>query len=76
MDLSTNMCTSILGAGNPGSKFSVSPDEVEINEPGGLALNPTDQCLYIADTNNHCIKVYHLKKNVVSLVSSDSIVSY
>ena len=29
-----------------------------LNEPGGICVHPSGQWLYIADTNNHCVKVY------------------
>ncbi|XP_049872474.1 NHL repeat-containing protein 2 [Pectinophora gossypiella] len=41
-----------------------SPDPVKFNEPSGLAITPDGKYLYIADTNNHSIKLLNLAKNV------------
>ncbi|XP_013200443.1 NHL repeat-containing protein 2 [Amyelois transitella] len=39
-------------------------DPVKFNEPSGLSMSPDGKYLYIADTNNHSIKVLNLAKNV------------
>lgn len=41
-----------------------SPDPETFNEPSGLAVSADGKYLYIADTNNHCIKLLNLVKNV------------
>ncbi|XP_026325656.1 NHL repeat-containing protein 2 [Hyposmocoma kahamanoa] len=41
-----------------------SPDPVTFNEPSGLAVSIDGKYLYIADTNNHSIKLLNLVKNV------------
>ena len=32
----------------------------QLNEPAGICANPDGSCLYIADTNNHTIKILSL----------------
>lgn len=41
-----------------------STDPAKFNEPSGLSLTQDGKYLYIADTNNHCIKILNLAKNV------------
>lgn len=40
----------------------------QFNEPGGLCASEDGSSLYIADTNNHAIKVLSLKDNLVKQV--------
>ncbi|XP_075992067.1 NHL repeat-containing protein 2 isoform X2 [Anticarsia gemmatalis] len=39
-------------------------DPAKFNEPSGLSMTQDGKYLYIADTNNHCIKILNLAKNV------------
>lgn len=39
-----------------------------MNEPGGLCFNPEDNSIYVADTNNHCIRKIDLSANAVETV--------
>ncbi|MFQ6116557.1 MAG: hypothetical protein ACE5NG_21070, partial [bacterium] len=57
----TRECKSWLGTGKPGFHDGTSP---EFYEPSGLAF--ADDRLYIADTNNHKIRVVDLKTDDVS----------
>jgi len=41
----------------------------QFNEPSGLAISPDDNILYVADTNNHTLKVIDLKNEKISTVS-------
>ncbi|CAB3231248.1 unnamed protein product [Arctia plantaginis] len=41
-----------------------STDPAKFNEPSGLSITQDGKYLYIADTNNHCIKILNLAKNV------------
>ncbi len=50
-----------MGSGNPGYKDGRSP---EFFEPGGLAISGNN--LYIADTNNHRIRVVDISTGIVS----------
>jgi thiol-disulfide isomerase/thioredoxin len=53
--------TSLLGTGKPGQKDGSSPS---FYEPGGLSI--AKDSLYIADTNNHAIRVVDLKRSKTS----------
>lgn len=39
-------------------------DPATFNEPSGLSITADGKYLYIADTNNHCVKILNLTKNV------------
>ena len=39
-----------------------------LSEPGGLCMHPGARLLYIADTNNHCLKVYDFDTALISQV--------
>ena len=41
---------------------------LQMNEPGGLCVNPDENILYVADTNNHCIRRVDLSLNSVEMV--------
>ena len=40
-----------------------------LNEPGGICVHPSKPHLYIADTNNHAVKILDLQTRQLSLVS-------
>lgn len=61
-------CETFLGTGKPG--LSSGGDSVQFDEPGGLCVSPDGQFLYVADTNNHAIRVIDLKTKTVSQVWS------
>ena len=68
IDVTSKKCSTLAGLGKPCLKdgeFS----EAGFSEPGGLCLSGDK--LYIADTNNHCVRVMDLHSNIVSLVSSE-----
>ena len=56
LDPKRKSVTTLLGTGKPGQADGTSPS---FYEPGGLAL--ANDKLYIADTNNHAIRVADLK---------------
>lgn len=56
LDPNQDKVTSLLGTGKPGQADGTTPS---FYEPGGLAL--ANGKLYIADTNNHAIRVVDLK---------------
>lgn len=53
VDLKTHCCHTVLGRGVPGMKDGVG-QEALFSEPSGLSI--AGDFLYIADTNNHCIR--------------------
>lgn len=56
----TNTISSLYGTGKAGNSQSKSP--IQFNEPGGLCISNNPDILYVADTNNHCIKSINLTK--------------
>ncbi|XP_034234276.1 NHL repeat-containing protein 2 [Thrips palmi] len=52
-----NSCVAYIGTGKPGNLLSGLKSQ--LHEPGGLCVNKTGTELYIADTNNHTIKVFN-----------------
>ncbi|HEX4146762.1 MAG TPA: thioredoxin-like domain-containing protein [Pirellulales bacterium] len=54
IDLSQNTCQTLAGALQPGA----TDDPPRFDEPAGLSV--TDDRLYVADTNNHAIRVIDL----------------
>lgn len=63
IDLKERRVETIAGSGKAG--FADGPaKEALFNEPGGLAVG--GDMLYVADTNNHAIRVLDLKKGTVS----------
>jgi hypothetical protein len=43
---------------------------LQLNEPGGICVSNDRQRLYVADTNNHCIKVVYLKDKIIEKVTT------
>ncbi|KAM5271568.1 NHL repeat-containing protein 2 [Ctenodactylus gundi] len=67
VDPKTKNCTTLAGTGDT-SNTSSSFTESTFNEPGGLCVGENDQLLYVADTNNHQIKVMDLETKTVSVL--------
>ena len=61
LDPKRKSVTTLLGTGKPGQADGTSPS---FYEPGGLAI--ANDKLYIADTNNHAIRVADLKTKTTS----------
>lgn len=68
VDAATRSCQTVLGSGKPGNQNGSLPEQQELNEPGGLCVDPEGWRLYIADTNNHAIKVWDLESQEISVV--------
>lgn len=58
-------CESFLGTGKPGLS-SGEENAIQFDEPGGLCVSPDGETLYVADTNNHAIRVIDLKTKKAS----------
>ena len=43
-------------------------EHAQFSEPGGLCLDPTERVLFVADTNNHAIRVLDLDQRTVTQV--------
>jgi thiol-disulfide isomerase/thioredoxin/DNA-binding beta-propeller fold protein YncE len=59
LDLSAKTCRTFVGDGQSGKE----DDPPRFHEPAGLSI--AGNLLYVADTNNHCIRVVDLKSNEV-----------
>lgn len=68
MDPKTKVCSTLAGTGDANDAAS-SFAESAFNEPGGLCVGESGRLLYVADTNNHQIKVMDLEAETVSVVS-------
>ncbi|XP_055280272.1 NHL repeat-containing protein 2 [Moschus berezovskii] len=67
VDPKTKNCTTLAGTGNASNIIGSSFTESTFNEPGGLCIGENGQLLYVADTNNHQIKVLDLETKTVSV---------
>lgn len=70
MDPKTKNCTTLAGTGDASNVITSSFTESTFNEPGGLCIGENGQLLYVADTNNHQIKVMDLETKTISVVSN------
>ena len=64
---STCVIETLAGSGSAGmldGDFTTA----EFNEPGGLCIGQGGKKLYVADTNNHTIRVLDLEEKIVSQV--------
>ena len=62
LDLSSNAVKTLIGNGNPGNIKGLF-EEAQLNEPEGIQAS--NRYLYIADTNNHEIKVADLSEKTI-----------
>ena len=69
IDVKTRSCHTLMGTGKAGNVVSSDLEQVQFNEPGGLAISGEGRWLYIADTNNHAIKKYDFREKRLSEVS-------
>jgi DNA-binding beta-propeller fold protein YncE len=67
LDPETNEISTAFGLGGTGGFRDGGPDSAEFDEPGGLDY--ADGRLYVADTNNHAIRVIDLEANAVSTIA-------
>ncbi|KAI7796858.1 NHL repeat-containing protein 2 [Triplophysa rosa] len=67
VDPKTKQCRVLAGTGKAGNELGPNFLESSFNEPGGLCLDEGRKRLYVADTNNHCIKVLDLEAKTVSM---------
>lgn len=62
-------CATLAGTGDASNVTGSSFTESTFNEPGGLCVEANGCLLYVADTNNHQIKVLDLETKIVSMAS-------
>ncbi|KAG7227921.1 hypothetical protein INR49_013715 [Caranx melampygus] len=74
VDPKTKQCSTLAGTGEAGG--TTGPEFIKscFNEPGGICVGDNGKLLYVADTNNHQIKMLDLDSKTVSLfpISMDS----
>jgi hypothetical protein len=63
LELTTSQVTTLFGTGEPGLRDGDGA-QAQFNEPGGLSI--AGDRMFIADTNNHAIRVADLARGVVS----------
>lgn len=68
VDPKTKQCSTLAGTGEAGNTLGPDFTQSRFNEPGGICAGGGGRLLYVADTNNHQIKVLDLASNIVSLV--------
>jgi hypothetical protein len=67
LDLAAKTCRTLLGDGLPGN----DDDPPRFHEPAGLSV-AGDQ-LFVADTNNHCIRIVDLKSNELKTLKLEGV---
>lgn len=73
MDPKTKQCSTLAGTGVAGDTVGPEFNKSCFNEPGGICAGDGGKLLYVADTNNHQVKVLDLASKTVSLVSNFSV---
>ncbi|XP_030019079.1 NHL repeat-containing protein 2 [Sphaeramia orbicularis] len=73
VDPKTKLCSTVAGTGEAGDNLGPEFCKSCFNEPGGICMGDGGKLLYVADTNNHQIKVLDLASKTVSLfpISTD-----
>ena len=61
-----DLVSDFIGIGTPGHEDSKDFSKVKFNEPSGMCI--LNDYLYVADTNNHCIRCIDLIQNLCSTV--------
>lgn len=62
-------CIAYIGTGKPGKL--ISGLKSQLNEPGGLCVGTDQNKLYIADTNNHSVKVLDFRTAMITELTLD-----
>ena len=73
VDPKTKQCCTLAGTGEAGDALGPEFDKSCFNEPGGICVGADEKFLYIADTNNHRVKILDLASKTVSLVRAVSL---
>lgn len=67
VDPKAKQCSTLAGTGEAGDTVGPAFNQACFNEPGGLCVADGGRTLYVADTNNHQIKVLDLNSKTVSV---------
>ncbi|XP_032357248.1 NHL repeat-containing protein 2 [Etheostoma spectabile] len=73
VDPKVKLCGTLAGTGEAGDTLGPEFNKSCFNEPGGICVGESGKLLYVADTNNHQVKVLDLSSKTVSLfpISTD-----
>ncbi|XP_037319496.2 NHL repeat-containing protein 2 isoform X2 [Pungitius pungitius] len=73
VDPKAKQCITLAGTGEAGDTLGPEFNQSRFNEPGGICVGDGGKLLYVADTNNHQVKVLDLFSKTVSLfpISTD-----
>ncbi|KFP83276.1 NHL repeat-containing protein 2, partial [Apaloderma vittatum] len=61
-------CATLAGTGEASNVIGSSFTQSTFNEPGGLCVEESGRLMYVADTNNHQIKVLDLETKILSVL--------
>ncbi|XP_054454668.1 NHL repeat-containing protein 2 [Anoplopoma fimbria] len=67
VDPKVKQCSTLAGTGEAGDTLGPEFNKSCFNEPGGICVGDSGKLLYVADTNNHQVKVLDLSSKTVSL---------
>ncbi|XP_062298998.1 NHL repeat-containing protein 2 [Scomber scombrus] len=67
LDPKTKQCITVAGTGEAADTLGPEFNKSCFNEPGGICVGAGGKLLYVADTNNHQVKVLDLDSKTVSL---------
>ncbi len=65
LDPKSGILRNWIGSGQSGNRDG-NAETAQFSEPSGLAVSPEKNLLYVADTNNHAIRVVDMTKSTVS----------
>uniref|UniRef100_A0A8B9UK08 NHL repeat containing 2 n=1 Tax=Anas zonorhyncha TaxID=75864 RepID=A0A8B9UK08_9AVES len=68
VDPKTKNCATLAGTGEASNVIGSSFTQSTFNEPGGLCVEENGRLMYVADTNNHQIKVLDLETKILSML--------
>ena len=68
IDPKSKTCTTLAGTGQVG-RTNGPFEHAQFSEPGGLCVDPDGKTLFVADTNNHMIRLVDLERREVTEVS-------
>ncbi|XP_029311899.1 NHL repeat-containing protein 2 isoform X2 [Cottoperca gobio] len=73
VDPKVKQCSTLAGTGEAADTVGPEFNKSCFNEPGGICVGSNGKLLYVADTNNHQVKVLDLSTKTVSLfpISTD-----
>lgn len=73
VDPKTKQCSTLAGTDEAGDTLGPEFNKSCFSEPGGICVGDGGKLLYVADTNNHQVKVLDLASKTVSLVSFENL---